>query len=180
MRSDGMVPGFDEEDDGLKIVLSPVAKVSGGLLLTLDGHVDTYNSFRFQKRVRLAVESGFVRLVFDCGGLSHLSSSGVGSFMTLLKAVRPTGDLVLFNVPPKVLDLLRLLGFSGIFNIRESVDEAVAFFAEGGSGEPAIFPLILRCPACRKRLEAKSPGRFRCPECGAILAVGLDGSVSLG
>jgi len=181
MRNDDIVPGFDDEnDDGLKIGLAEVPKVAGCLLLALNGHIDTYNSPRFQKRVRLAVDRGFVRLVFDCGGLTGISSAGIGSFATLLKTVRPKGDIVLFNIMPRVYEILRLLGFSSLFNIRGGFDEALEFFAEGENGPPATFPHEFQCPMCLKKLEAQDPGRFRCPECGAVLSVGLDGLISLG
>jgi anti-sigma B factor antagonist len=81
MSNNDIVPGFDEEkDESLKIRLQKVDNVDGCVVLYLTGYIDTYNSNFFQKRVNRAVEAGFSRLIFHCGGLNYVSSTGIGSF----------------------------------------------------------------------------------------------------
>ena len=178
MRNNDIVPCFDDEgDDSLAIELAEVPEVPGCLRLSLAGYIDTYNSPRFQKRVRLAVDSGFVRLIFDCTRLGYVSSAGIGTFVAFLKAVRPAGDIVLTGIQPKVQEVFHILGFSRFFNIREGLQEAVEYFA---AERPQGFPEVLQCPACAGGLRAETPGRFLCSHCGAVLTVDADGSVSLG
>ncbi len=119
MANNDIVPGFDEEkDESLKIRLEKVDKAEGCLVLYLTGYIDTYNSNFFQKRVNRAVEAGYTRLIFHCGGLNYVSSTGIGSFTAFLKAVKPKGgDLVLLEIQPKVYEVFQLLGFSQFFHI---------------------------------------------------------------
>ena len=183
MLNNDIVPGFDDEkDDSLKIKLEKVTEASKCLLLNLTGYIDTYNSNFFQKRVQKAIESGYVKLIFQCGSLNYVSSTCIGSFTTFLKAVKPQGgDLVLLDIQPKVYEVFQLLGFSQFFNIKDSLADSVAFFNSGQPREkPSAFPKIVACPLCTKKLKAIKPGRFRCSECKSILAIDGTGQVLLG
>jgi anti-anti-sigma factor len=183
MTNNDIVPGFDEEkDDSLKIRLQKVDQVEGCLVLYLTGYIDTYNSNFFQKRVTKAIEANYIRLIFNCGGLNYVSSTGIGSFTAFLKAVKPRGgDLVLLEIQPKVYEVFQLLGFSQFFNIKDNLEEAVDYFVKGGqTGSTNVFPKIFKCPICSKKLKATRAGRFRCSECKTILAIDNSGQVFLG
>jgi anti-anti-sigma factor len=183
MTNNEIVSGFDDEkDESLKIRLEKVSQVTGCLVLHLSGYIDTYNSNYFQKRVAKAIEAGFIQLVFHCGGLNYVSSTGIGSFTAFLKSVKPRGgDLVLLEIQPKVYEVFQLLGFSQFFNIKESLDDAISFFSNGAPGEQvSLFPKVFSCPICSKKLKALKPGRFRCSECKTILAIDNLGQVFLG
>ena len=95
--------------------------------------------------------------------------------------VKPKGgDVVLLEIQPKVYEVFQLLGFSQFFNIKNSTEEAINFFSEGGPATSSIFPLVIECPVCRKKLRATKAGRFRCSGCKSILAINERGEVSLG
>jgi anti-sigma B factor antagonist len=183
MTNNEIVPGFDDEkDDSLKIRLQKADNANGCLILFLTGYIDTYNSNFFQKRVSKGIESGFIRLIFHCGGLNYVSSTGIGSFTAFLKNVKPRGgDVVLLEIQPKVYEVFQLLGFSQFFNIKDNLDEAVDFFLRGDqTGKTDVFPKIFPCPICSKKLKAIKAGRFRCSECKTILAIDSNGQVFLG
>jgi len=183
MPNNDIVSGFDDEkDDSLKIMLQRASDVDRCLVLTLTGYIDTYNSNSFQKRVQRAIESGYIRLIFQCSSLNYVSSTGIGSFTTFLKAVKPLGgDLVMLDIQPKVNEVFQLLGFSQFFNIRDSLNDSIQFFRSGPSKSKAsIFPKVVSCPICSKKLKAIKAGRFRCSECKTILAIDDSGQVLLG
>jgi anti-sigma B factor antagonist len=183
MSNNEIVAGFDDEkDDSLKIKLTKVDEAPRCLMLALTGYIDTYNSNFFQKRIQKAIDGGFVRLIFQCSGLNYVSSTGIGSFTTFLKAVKPQGgDLVLLDIQPKVFEVFQLLGFSQFFNIRESIEESVDFFnSDKVQDKPSIFPKVVACPLCYKKLKAIKAGRFRCSECKSVLAIDDNGLVLLG
>jgi len=183
MNNNEIVIGFDDEkDDSLKIKLDKIDEAPRCLMLSLTGYIDTYNSNFFQKRIQKAIESGFVRLIFQCSGLNYVSSTGIGSFTTFLKAVKPQGgDLVLLDIQPKVFEVFQLLGFSQFFNIRENLEDSIQFFnSDKPQEKPSIFPKVIACPLCSKKLKAVKAGRFRCSECKSILAVDDNGQVLLG
>jgi len=183
MANDDLVSGFDDEkDESLKLKLEKIKEIEEGLILHLTGYIDTYNSSYFQKRVQKVIEAGYNRLIFQCAGLNYVSSTGVGSFTSFLKALKSRGgDLVLLGIQPKVYEVFQLLGFSQFFNIKNSLEEAVNFFVKGSSNDDeSIFPKVFACPICSKKLKALKPGRFRCSECKTILAIDNAGQVFLG
>ncbi|MDR1575963.1 MAG: STAS domain-containing protein [Treponema sp.] len=183
MTNNDIVPGFDDEkDESLKMKIQKVDEVEGCLVLFLEGYIDTYNSNYFQKRIQKAIEKGFIRLIFHCGGLNYVSSTGIGSFTAFLKAVKPKGgDLVLLEIQPKVYEVFQLLGFSQFFNIKDNLDDSVGFFSNDSAADAvSVFPKVFNCPICSKKLKALKPGRFRCSECKTILAIDNTGQVFLG
>jgi anti-anti-sigma factor len=183
MANNDIVNGFDDEkDDSLKIKLQKINEIEGCLVLYLTGYIDTYNSNYFQKRVQKAVEAGYIRLIFQCGGLNYVSSTGIGSFTAFLKLVKPRGgDLVLLEIQPKVYEVFQLLGFSQFFNIKDNLTDSITFFRKCPLTEAvSLFPKVFSCPICSKKLKALKPGRFRCSECKTILAIDSAGQVFLG
>jgi len=181
-NNNDLVPGFNyEKDDSLKISLEKINDVDNGLVIFLNGYIDTYNSSFFQKRISKVVESGFVNLIFNCSALNYVSSTGIGSFTAFLKLIKPKGgDIVLLEIQPKVYEVFQLLGFSQFFNIKDSLPDAINFFKQGAPVAESIFPKIFSCPVCSKRLKATRAGRFRCSECKSILAIDQHGQVFLG
>lgn len=177
-----IIPGFDtEKDESLQIRLDKAAGLNNGLIIYLTGYIDTYNSTYFQKKITQVIESGFVNLVFNCSALNYVSSTGIGSFTVFLKMVKPKGgDVVLLEIQPKVYEVFQLLGFSQFFNIKSSTEDAINFFSTGTQTITSIFPLVISCPVCSKKLRAIRAGRFRCSGCKSILAINDKGEVSLG
>ena len=182
VNNNNLVPGFnDEKDDSLKISLEKIDTVKSGLYIYLNGYIDTYNSNFFQKKIQKIVDSGYINLIFNCSSLNYVSSTGIGSFTAFLKMVKPKGgDIVLLDIQPKVSEVFQLLGFSQFFNIKDTIENAVAFFKNGSPVASSIFPKVFACPVCTKRLRATRAGRFRCSECKSILAIDDGGAISLG
>ena len=183
MANNDIVPGFDiERDDSLKIRLDKINESPKCLLLSLTGYIDTYNSAYFQNCVQKVIENGFIKLIFHCGNLNYVSSTGIGSFTTFLKAVKPQGgDLILMEIQPKVHEVFQLLGFSQFFIFKDSINDSIQFFNSDKAREkPLVFPKVVSCPICYKKLKALKPGRFRCSECKSILAIDESSQVLLG
>jgi anti-sigma B factor antagonist len=195
MGNNDIVTGFDDEtDDRLEIRLEKVNGVDGCLTIYLEGNVDTYNANVFLKRVRRAIDSGYFKLILNCAGLGVVSSDIFGCFADFLKKVKPKGgDLVLLQVQPKVYEVFQLLGLSRFYNIRNTLDEAVAFFkgetaataaaprrpaTTTGAKNAAVFPKVFACPVCDTKLKASGAGRFRCSSCKTVLVVDGNGKVA--
>lgn len=168
---------FDERDDSIKIDLEKVGEV---LIVKLMGYIDTYNSSFFMKQMNKILESGFYKIVFDCSGVSYISSTGIGSFTAVLKVVKSHGgELAFFNMVPKVYEIFSLLGFSQFFRITETKEDAIAYVEESNKTD-FTEPYITKCPVCQKRLMAKKPGRFRCPGCKTIVSINNQKQIVLG
>lgn len=181
--NDDIIPCFDhEKDNNLSISLKKVHENPDCIVISLLGYIDTYNAPFFQKQVDRIIESGFKNLIFDCAKLTYLSSIGIGSFMLFFKALQPKGNIVLLQLQPKVFEVFDLLGYSRFFAIKNSVEEAVRFFAdlEAKAASQKVFPKAFLCPICSKKLEAPEPGRFRCSGCKTVLDIDSEGQVFMG
>lgn len=178
------VPGFDDDrDDSLKITLDSLDGIQSGILVNLSGYIDTYNSVYFQKQINKVISAGFANIVFACSALNYVSSTGIGSFTSFLKLVKPKGgDIVLMNIQPKVFEVFQLLGFSQFFTIKNNMTDAIASFnkSSDSSDHLSVFPKAVSCPVCSRKLKATKSGRFRCSDCKSIIAIDQTGHVFLG
>ena len=178
--------------DSLKITPMQIGGDSSKVQLILNGYLDTYNSPEFQSHINSLIESGVRYLVFNCNGLTYISSTGIGAFTSFLKLLKQKkGDMVLFGLQSKVMEVFELLGFNKFFKIANDLDEALGMLghenlsrqevrSETGGIEEAedIFPLIFKCPHCGKKLKTSKPGKFKCSGCGGIFKVSENGEVS--
>ncbi len=99
---------------------------AGITVFELRGYIDAHTVIEFEKAVYGVMESGTRAVVLDIGGLSYISSAGIGAMMGLARKLSQMGgDLVLLNPTQKVFSILEGLGFTKIFKIAESEDEAL-------------------------------------------------------
>jgi len=183
MTNNEIVPGFDDErSDYLRIKLHHIDEVKKCLLIFLTGYVDTYNSVLFQRKIQKAIDAGFTNLIFECNSLNYVSSTGIGSFTAFLKSVKPQGgDIILLEMHPKVYEVFHMLGFSKFFNINYSIDDSINYLKTNRVMEnSSVFPALVTCPICVKKLKAAKSGRFRCSECKSIIDIDDSGFTLLG
>ncbi len=181
MINNSIVPGFlDEKDDSLLINLEAVESIPGCIIVNLCGYVDTYNTPFFTKQMDKILNTGFLKIVFNCNTVKYVSSTGISAFTNLHDQIKGKGgEMVLTQLQAKVKEVFQLLGFSDYFLFEETVEKAVAYF----SGKPAVdsvFPKVVACPVCSHKLKATKSGRFRCPGCKSIIAINDNGAVMMG
>lgn len=185
--------------DSLKITPMQVGGDGKTVQLILTGYLDTYNSPEFQTHVNQLIDSGINRIIFNCNGLNYISSTGIGAFTAFLKNLKQKrGEMVLFGLQNKVLDVFQLLGFTKFFKIADDLDSALGMLDGGSTGGQAegpqsaggqvqaqvqqetvsVFPLIFECPHCSKKLKASKPGKYRCSGCSGIIRVNEEGAVA--
>ncbi|MDR0628596.1 MAG: STAS domain-containing protein [Treponema sp.] len=183
MSNNDIMQGFDDaQETGLTIKFTHIDTLQGGILVYLIGYLDTYNTDYFQKRVIQGIEAGYTKVIFQCGELTYLSSTGIGSFSWILKLVKAQGGAIVFcNLQPKVYEIFQLLGFTEVFIIKNTLDASLEVFRNRGWEESnQRYPLSLTCPVCARSLQAVQPGRFHCVACKTILAMDTQGQVFLG
>jgi len=180
MNNNDVIPFFNEDQGShIKFQLQPVDGVQGCVVIYLSGYIDTFNTPFFNKKVEQIRKAGYTKLVFDCNALEKVYSTGVGAFAELYKSFQKTGGgFALCGVTHSVLDVLTLLGFAKYFNVKRDVIEALAFFTSAPEKKP-LFPAVIACPICNKRLKAPKAGSFRCPKCHTVLVVQRDAKVLL-
>jgi anti-sigma B factor antagonist len=83
----------------------------------------------FRQAVLQLVEAGDTRLVLDLRGLEFLDSSGLGSMVSILKALGPRGALAVCGAQGAVLSLFQLTRMDKVFTLLGDRAEAVARLA---------------------------------------------------
>ncbi|MFZ5775905.1 MAG: STAS domain-containing protein [Thermodesulfobacteriota bacterium] len=91
--------------------------------------IDASNAILVKGTMVDCVNNGSRRIVLDFQRVEFIDSSGLGVLVSLLKTLGNDGELVLCNVPPKVMSLFELTRMTRIFRIFPSLDEALRGFA---------------------------------------------------
>jgi anti-sigma B factor antagonist len=79
-------------------------------LLHLSGNFVMEVSDEFNLLMTTLITGGMKKVVFDLGDLKYIDSTGIGIIINVTKQVRAKGgDLVFFNVNPKILEIFQLV-----------------------------------------------------------------------
>ena len=101
-------------------------KTGDFIVLKINGRVDTIHSTVLENEVNKLFESGEKNLIFECGGMNYISSSGLRVFLVAQKkAISVSGKLLLCNMQPAIQEIFRISGFSNLFKIFENQEEAL-------------------------------------------------------
>jgi len=93
--------------------------------LALRGYLDAHTVNDFESFMDESIEKGMHRFLLDVSELNYISSAGIGAIMSLTQRLRRAeGELVLFRPSEKVFKILDKLGFTKIFRLAQSADEA--------------------------------------------------------
>jgi anti-anti-sigma factor len=132
--NDTLVPGFDARPcRHLTVSLRRVEGIDGALLVALSGYLTRDNSESFRRRLELAIDAGFHRLILDMRGYFYTTDAGLGALAGILAAARGrAGGMVLVGLPPIEEKVFAILGRARIFTTRKDLGEAVAYFSAAG------------------------------------------------
>ncbi len=101
-------------------------KIGNFSVLKIKGRVDTVNSSALEGEVNQVFDSGEKNLIFDCSHMDYISSSGLRVFLVTQKKVTPiNGKLYLCNMQPAIREIFRISGFSNLFRIFDTQEEAL-------------------------------------------------------
>ncbi|MBN1518274.1 STAS domain-containing protein [Candidatus Sumerlaeota bacterium] len=91
------------------------------------GYLDAHTVIQFEESLNQAVDQSQVKqLVVDLGDLYYISSAGIGALMGLTQKLRrQNGELILLRPSEKVFNIFEMLGFTHIFRIVQTQDEAM-------------------------------------------------------
>ena len=98
-------------------------------VVSLNGYLDAHTVADFDRCTEEIIGGGITKIILDLQGLSYISSAGIGALMGLSQRLKKSdGDLVLLQPTPKVFKILDLLGFTRIFHLCNSEEEASEIF----------------------------------------------------
>ncbi len=103
-------------------------KINNFQVLKIEGRLDTSNFTEFEKEISQLFESGEKNLVFECSGLNYISSSGLRVFLTAQKKTISAGGILhLCCLQPVIREIFDISGFSTIFRIFDTLEQALEF-----------------------------------------------------
>ena len=99
-------------------------------MVKMDGRIDSNTGDSLMEAFQKVQDAGTYKIVFDMTDVDFMSSKGWWVLIQTQKACRRynRGELVLANVPQKILDSLDLVGMNHYFQIFDDVVSAVGFF----------------------------------------------------
>ncbi|MBM3143770.1 MAG: STAS domain-containing protein [Chloroflexi bacterium] len=98
-------------------------------VVQIAGSVDSLTSEEAQSFFDAQIGSDHTRLVADLSQVEYLSSAGLRVLLSAMKSTRQRGgDLYLAGLQENVRQVLDLAGFTSIFKIFSTVEEALDAF----------------------------------------------------
>lgn len=99
-------------------------------LVKMDGRIDSNTGDSLMEAFQDLNDNGVFKIVFDMVDVEFMSSKGWWVLIQTQKACRRynRGEVVLANVPQKIMDSLDLVGMNHYFKAFDDVVSAVGFF----------------------------------------------------
>lgn len=95
------------------------------VVLALRGYLDAHTVGDFEAYMDQSIERDRVNYLIDISDLNYMSSAGIGAIMSLTQRLRRVdGEVVLLRPSEKVFRILDKLGFTKIFRLAYSQEEA--------------------------------------------------------
>lgn len=97
------------------------------LIIYLPSRLDTSNYTQLENKLIGIIDGGEKDIIVDCSGLVYISSSGLRVLLMALKKITGiNGKFHLCSLQDNIREIFEISGFTSIFNIFETVDEAIA------------------------------------------------------
>jgi anti-anti-sigma factor len=97
--------------------------------ITLKGRLDTITSVPFEKQILALIEAGELNFLINCEHLNYISSAGLRVLLLSSKKITPSGGrVILVSLQDHIKEVFEISGFTSIFKIFNSYDEAAQFF----------------------------------------------------
>ena len=102
------------------------AKKNGVMVVSVDGRVDASNAPTLEQKLLGLIAAGEQHLVIDCTQLEYVSSAGLRVLLVAAKRLSSDGKLGLAGLNNQIRDVFDIAGFSSIFQIYRTQEEAIA------------------------------------------------------
>ena len=95
-------------------------------VLSLKGQLDAHTFPSLQKELEGLAGGDEPRVVLDCQDLEYISSAGLGVLKKMTREFRGRdGDIRLAALPPKINNVVDLLGFNQVIKVFPGLTDAV-------------------------------------------------------
>lgn len=99
----------------------------GKLVVTISGRLDAITAQELDTQCSKWLDQGQDKVVADLSGLEYISSAGLRSILAAGKRLKSAGGGLEFCcLSGMVLEVFNVSGFTGLFPMHDSVEEALA------------------------------------------------------
>jgi len=99
------------------------------VIVNITGRLDTTNYSLLEKKLTDLIENHEDKILVECSKMDYVSSSGLRILLMALKKVTMAkGKFVLCNLQDNIREIFEISGFSNIFEIYPSQEEALKVF----------------------------------------------------
>ena len=111
----------------MELTLNVYSEATGFTVIAVGGEIDVYTAPKLREKLISLVEAGSYQLIVDMEGVEFLDSTGLGVLVGGLKRVRAhDGWIDLVCRQSRILRIFRITGLNRVFDIYDTVPEAVA------------------------------------------------------
>ncbi|MBN1594764.1 STAS domain-containing protein [candidate division FCPU426 bacterium] len=98
-------------------------------VVKVSGFMDMTQVEIFEQMLDTLISSGKMKIVLDFSDLEYIASSALGAIIARIHTTRlQKGDIRIGGHSPVVLDILQSFGFSRVFSLASTPEEAIALF----------------------------------------------------
>ncbi|MCD4813142.1 STAS domain-containing protein [bacterium] len=98
-------------------------------LVTFNGFLDMTEVGGLEKILDQLIQEGHTKIVLDMTNLDYISSAGLGAIIGRIREVRTRkGDIKVGGCSTRVFDILKVFGFTDVFDVLETASEAMKKF----------------------------------------------------
>lgn len=92
--------------------------------ISIEGEIDIYNSKQLKEKLYSLLKEKQANLHINCEKLEYIDSTGLGSFVSILKKVKQfNGTIYLSHLKPNVAKVFKITGLNKIFVVEGDAHE---------------------------------------------------------
>jgi len=112
----------------MKIKQNPQGNV---MILELSGKIMGGPDFdKFKEEIAKLIEGGFKNVILDMSGVPWINSTGLGILITGYHSIKAAeGTMKICNVKERVLSIFYISQLENIFDVYETLDQALAAYS---------------------------------------------------
>jgi anti-sigma B factor antagonist len=111
----------------MELTLNVHSDTPGFTVIEVGGEIDVYTAPKLREKLISLVEAGSYQLIVNMEGVEFLDSTGLGVLVGGLKRVRAQdGWIDLICTQSRILRIFKITGLNKVFNIYDTVPEAIA------------------------------------------------------
>jgi anti-sigma B factor antagonist len=104
-------------------------KKNNAVILAVEGRLDSTTSAELERKLLARMEGGEKDFLLDFAGMDYISSAGLRVLLMAAKRCQKmAGKVVLSALNVNVREVFDIAGFTGLFTIYDSKEEAVQAF----------------------------------------------------